>query len=146
MVVNVTSVLLLATTLTVASYDISDYRKAFESQQEGEIIRCLRYLDEMDKRSRLEELYYASFLCIEASYSYNPYTKNSKFSKGYGIVNVLIKRNPSNAEMRIHRYMIEKNAPSFLISQNHQVEDKKVILDGYSRGDPLYETIIKEVK
>lgn len=127
------------------SQQISYYREAYISQDENRILKCLNVLEEKKNKTELEQCYYAVFLCLKADYSYNPYTKYKSFTKGYALLQDLIKSDTNNLEYRYHRYMIEKNAPDVVLSKRHLSEDRAMIKRTIKKSHPLYDVIIKTV-
>lgn len=125
---------------------ISDLRVTYLSQDENKITKMYDALKSNKLRSADEECYFAVFECLQAKYSYNPYTKFTYFNNGYTRLNTLITKHKINAEYRYHRIMIEKNAPSFLIEKNHFKEDKEVIKRYAIKGHPLYVEMVKTIE
>jgi hypothetical protein len=121
------------------------YRNAYKTQNEDKILACLDFLEDKKSKTELEQCYYAVFLCLKADYSSNPYTKYKSFNKGYALLQSLIAKDNSNVEYRYHRYMIEKNAPSFVLSERHLEADKTFIQQNLKKTHPLYDIIIKTV-
>ncbi len=135
-------------TLLIASilYTNSNYRDAYVSQNKELILNGFIYLDNKNNRTPDEICYHSSFLCLKANYSNNPYTKLSYFNQGYKALNALIQKHPLNVEYRFHRYKIEENAPAFLIVTNHTASDLIFIKKGLKQSNPIYQTILKQIK
>jgi hypothetical protein len=123
---------------------LDELRLIYRKQDEKGIERMMPKL-EAKKRTSHEDCYYGSFLCLKAKFATNPYYKYKYFNQGYTILNQVIERNPKNPEFRLHRYMIEKNAPSFLIKTNHMKEDAAIIRKNMNPNDPLYPVIKKHL-
>ena len=128
-----------------AQSSVSDYRLAYEKQDEVQILKQLNLLESKKARSSDEECYYAAFLCLKAKFSNNPYTKYNSFSKGYRLLNELITKQSSNVEYRYHRYMVETKAPSFLIETSHVAADKAFIKQNLKSDHPIYHLINKTI-
>lgn len=71
---------------------------------------------------------------IRANYSWNPYNKLSFFTKGKDLLDGAIRKDPSNMELRFLRFCVQTNAPGFLGYSGMIVQDKAVILSGYSQS------------
>ena len=125
---------------------LPDLRNVYLSQDENRITKMYEILKDKDSRSADEDCYFAVFECLQAKYTYNPYSKYSYFKSGFNRLNVLIKKYPTNAEYRYHRIMIEKNAPTFLIEVNHQSEDKAILKKHLDTEHPLYQAMVKTVE
>ncbi|MBT8326465.1 MAG: hypothetical protein KJP21_02000 [Bacteroidia bacterium] len=138
-------ILSLILVLLVPQSDISDYRKAYESQDEAAILKHLDQLESKKKLTNDEECYYGAFLCLKAKFSNNPYTKYSSFTKGYKKLNSLITKESNVLEYRYHRFMVETKAPSFLIENSHIEEDKAFILKNLKSSHPLFILINKTI-
>lgn len=121
---------------------LDELRLVYRKQDEKGIERLMPKL-ESKKRTSHEECYYGSFLCLKAKFATNPYYKYKYFNQGYTVLNQVIQKNPKNPEFRFHRYMVEKNAPSFLIKVNHREEDEAIIRKHLKPEDPLYPVIKK---
>ena len=68
---------------------------------------------------------------IQASHSYNPYSKLAYFNSGKDLLEKAVKAAPTNIEIRFMRYCVQSNAPFFLGYSGETKNDKKFILDGW---------------
>ncbi len=139
------SLLLLIISFFSVPTDISQYRTAYEKQDESAILNYVEELAGKKSRTNDEECYYGAFLCLKAKFSNNPYTKYSSFNKGYKLLNSLIIKDPTNVEYRYHRFMVETKAPSFLIENSHTIKDKAFIKENLKTDHPLYTLINKTI-
>lgn len=137
------SVLLIL--MTLYGGDVSELRAAYAAQDEVVIERLWSSLDSKKNLNNVERCYYHAFTCLMAKYSSNPYSKLKYFNQGYAGLNKMVVADPSNVELRYHRYMIERNAPSFLIDTDHTKRDLQVIRNNLTDKHPLYDLISKTV-
>lgn len=72
---------------------------------------------------------------IKANHSYNPYNKLSYFYKGKDLLELAIKEDSLNMELRFLRFGVQTNAPGFLSYRGQIQNDKNLILSSYSRSD-----------
>lgn len=138
--------LVIVLSYLISPESISNLREAYISQSEIHITNLYKSLKKKDTRTADEECYFAVFECLQAKYSYNPYSKYSFFNDGYNRLNKVIKIHPTNPEYRYHRLMIEKNAPAFLIEKPHDTEDKAVIKKFLNKNHPLYLIMAKAIE
>lgn len=124
---------------------ITDLRNIYQKQDKIQILAAIEQL-EAKKLSNNEDCYYGAFLCIQAQYLISPYSKMKSFNLGYEKINTAILKEPKNPEFRYHRYMIEENAPSFIIKINHQKEDKNIVQQFLTKDHPMYAFILKSMK
>ena len=124
-------------------FSTQDYREIYKSQDEDRVKYALKVLSNKSNLTSDESCYKAVFECMNAEYLINPYQKLSSFNRGYSTLNALINRYRNNAEYRYHRYMIEKNAPSWLIDTNHMKNDRSVVRARLNKQHPMYSFIMK---
>ncbi|MFN8712821.1 MAG: hypothetical protein ACK5Z2_08200 [Bacteroidota bacterium] len=67
---------------------------------------------------------------IHAQFSYNPYTKLSRFNSGKEKLEAAIAKQPQSMELRYLRFTVQSGAPSFLGYNTQIAGDKKFLLDG----------------
>src|SRR6476661_6833414 len=65
---------------------------------------------------------------IKAHHAINPYNKLSYFFEGKALLEIAIKSDPANIELRFLRFSVQTNAPPFLGYSNSIGADKNVIL------------------
>ncbi len=61
-------------------------------------------------------------------YAVNPFTKWSYFSRGKDLLEVAVKKDPGNAEIRFLRFCIQTNIPVFLNYHSAEETDKKLLI------------------
>jgi hypothetical protein len=137
---------LIILSLMMSVSSVSDLRKVYESQDEDKVMNRLSQLEAKTSLSQDELCYKAVFMCLKAKYVSNPYTKLTSFNSGYDLLEKTINKNPKNVEYRFHRYMIETNAPAWLIDESHIVADKEFIKENVTGSNPLYHLISMVIK
>lgn len=136
---------LLAFILLLSYSSVSDYRKVYQSQNEDKVLTALKELENKSMLTADEQCYKAVFLCMKADYLSWPNDKLAAFKKGYGDLNKVIAANPTNAEYRYHRYMIEKHTPSWLIDVNHMAKDIAYVKANLKSTHPMYAFVTKTI-
>lgn len=79
--------------------------------------------------------YYAAMLFIKSKYVKFPLTKYSYFKKGKIALDVLVKENKTNIEMRYIRFLFQNQMPAFLNYDKNLEEDYIVITEGIEKSD-----------
>lgn len=67
---------------------------------------------------------------IYAQFSYNPYTKLSRFNTGKGKLDAALLAKPDALELIYLRFTVQSGAPSFLGYNSQLSSDKKKLIDG----------------
>ena len=74
---------------------------------------------------------------IEAKYLFNPFSKLNTFNKGKTLIELAVKRDTGNLEVRFLRFGIQVNIPSYMKYSNNIEEDKKLLISGIATvADP----------
>lgn len=68
-----------------------------------------------------------------AKNGFNPYNQLKEFYKGRELLEKAIKTDNKNVELRFLRLTVQVNAPFFLNYSDKITEDKKIILENYSK-------------
>lgn len=91
---------------------------------------CLNMMNMLEKQNgnSLYTAYLGALQTIWANHVVNPFSKLSTFNKGKKNIEIAIKQNSANVEIRILRLSVQKNAPRFLVYYKNIDEDKKVIM------------------
>jgi hypothetical protein len=79
--------------------------------------------------------YYAAMLFMKSKYVKFPLTKYSYFKKGKTALDVLVKENKTNIEMRYIRFLFQNQMPAFLNYDKNLEEDYSVITEGIEKSD-----------
>lgn len=136
---------LLTFILFLSFSSISEIREVYKSQDEDRVLASLKQLEAKSSLTSDEQCYKAVFLCMKADYLTWPNEKLAAFKKGYKELNSVIVKNPTNAEYKYHRYMIEKHTPSWLIEVNNMATDKMYVKANIKSTHPMYSFIIKTI-
>jgi len=136
---------LLAFILLLSYGSISDYRAVYKTQDEDKVLAAFKELEAKSTLTSDEQCYKAVFLCMKADYLTWPQDKLAAFKKGYGDLNKVIAANPTNAEYRYHRYMIEKHTPGWLIDVDHKTKDKAYVKANLKSSHPMYAFVTKTI-
>ncbi|CAN5243518.1 hypothetical protein BH09BAC6_BH09BAC6_00440 [soil metagenome] len=82
---------------------------------------------------------------LQAKYILNPITKLSRFNKGKTLLQMAIKRDTTNLEIRFLRFSIQSNIPSFLNYNAEMIPDKQFLIANTprSKDEGLKEMIVK---
>lgn len=73
------------------------------------------------------ETYRSAIWFLWADYYFNPFKKWSCFLKGMKSMELLVKTNPNNIELRFLRLTIQENIPDFLGYSDNKIEDRQFI-------------------
>jgi hypothetical protein len=65
---------------------------------------------------------------IEAKYLFNPFSQLKIFNKGKILIELAVKRDTGNLEVRFVRFGIQVNLPSYMKYSNNIEEDKKLLI------------------
>tara|TARA_Y100001954_G_scaffold239545_1_gene315423 strand:- start:3218 stop:3490 length:273 start_codon:yes stop_codon:yes gene_type:complete len=75
----------------------------------------------------------------------NPFEKYRIFINQTTQLDSIIHTNPKNIEIRLLRYTIQHNCPSFLLYNNDMSNDIKIIKRYFSQEDPSLQDHIKSI-
>lgn len=108
---------------------IQTTRENFEKYKDNPS-KCLELLKQLENDPTPEiQGYRAMYSFMMANHSFDPFSKWHYFSKGKKILENQISLHPDNIELRLLRFAIQTNLPSFL-GYNASIDtDKKVLLD-----------------
>lgn len=143
--------------LTVAlaqTINLQDVRKDFSKGIKDKSL-CERYWKNLEKHSvsTVEKGYAAAFHMFMAKHTSNPFKKMSYFNGGQKKLEELIKKDPTNVELRFIRLCIQYYVPKYLGYRDNIEEDKdylvqnlrsikdantKEILFNYLKGANMY--------
>ena len=104
-----------------------NYEKAVSVKKLCEtIIRDLK----RKPKSNVHLAYLGAFQTIWANHVFNPFSKLKTFSKGKANIELAVKNEDSNAEIRFIRLSVQKNCPGFL-GYNDNIEKDKLFLKNH---------------
>ncbi|MFN0047617.1 MAG: hypothetical protein ACKVOU_00685 [Cytophagales bacterium] len=115
--------------------DTPTLRKNFyASVNDGKKARL--FLSELEKNkddlSPIEHGYRAAVNMVMANHVFNPYSKFKYFIDGKNELEVAISANTKNVELKLIRFAIQSNVPSFLGYHSNIMEDKIVLIENLS--------------
>lgn len=108
-------------------------------------------LGELTKSTKMDNPTAYAYKCLHyimnAKYVFWIHKKIENFNTGRSNLDLAIKKYPRNADLRLVRYAVQKNAPKFLGYFKNIEEDKKVILAYRNRNnsDPDLNSLIDGV-
>jgi hypothetical protein len=80
-----------------------------------------------EKESNLQLAYFGAFNAIWAGHVFNPITKLKSFNKGKRYIEMAVKRDQGNVEIRFIRLSVQKNCPSFLGYSENLESDQQFV-------------------
>ena len=109
--------------------NLHDIRKNFNKGVKDETL-CKNYLKELQTKANtpLEKGYEAAFNMFMAKHSSNPFKKMGYFRDGKKMLELQIKSDPKNAELRFIRLSIQYHSPDFLGYKQNIQEDKDFLV------------------
>ncbi len=124
------------------------------TQTNIEIIRQTYERSEADSKSadKLKDLtasqsnalvkaYHGVSYAFLAKHGSNPLSKLSNLKKGLNIMNLAVKQDAKDVEVRFLRYSVESNIPGFVSFENHTATDKKFINENLTAKHEYFKVI-----
>ncbi len=110
--------------------NISECRKLFMEMAKEEV-HCQNLINNTRNFGKNYTLmaYHGAALMTSAQYAFWPFEQLKRFNQGKKILENAVRHDMTNVEIRWIRYVIQKNAPSFLNYSKNLEEDKKFLLD-----------------
>ena len=99
---------------------------------------------EKGERNSSNIAYKGALLMKKASFMKVPRRKIVLFKEGHQLLEEEIVNNPENVEYRFLRLVIQENAPKILKYNMNLEEDKKLVLENFSKLPTNLQEIIKE--
>ena len=118
----------------IARVDMNKARKLYkEAATDGTACTALlELLNTADQKMPLLLGYKASATMMMANYVGSPFSKLSYFKKGKQMLEEAVSADKQNVELRLLRYLVQKNTPSFLGYDDNIEEDKAFISNNLS--------------
>ncbi|MEI5986017.1 MULTISPECIES: hypothetical protein [Sphingobacterium] len=90
---------------------------------------CSIMLQQLEKtnKTNLEKAYAGYYHCIWAKHAFNPMAKLSSFKKGRKLLDEAAEKEPKSVEIRLLRYAIQYNSPSFLGYKSSLTKDLEYV-------------------
>lgn len=110
--------------------NISECRKLFMEMAKEEVY-CQNLIQVTQNYGKNYTLmaYQGAAIMTSAQYAFWPFEQLKRFNQGKKILENAVRNDVANVEIRWIRYVIQKNAPSFLNYSKNLEEDKKYLLD-----------------
>lgn len=110
--------------------DISECRKLFMEIAKEEVY-CQSLINKTQSFGKNYTLmaYHGAALMTSAQYVFWPFEQLKRFNQGKKILENAVRHDIANVEIRWIRYVIQKNAPTFLNYSKNLEEDKKILLN-----------------
>lgn len=121
--------------MPVQDLDINAIRTAYKTASENKENADDFYnkLEKVTNNDQIELVAYkASAITLKAKYAKGLRNKKDGFIEGVTLLEELIKKEPSNVELRLIRLSIQENTPKILRYKSEIDADKDFILKGYS--------------
>ena len=104
-------------------------KKFYYSVESGKVAR--EFLAELETNTSKDPLikgYRAAVSMVMANHAFNPYSKFKYFIDGRRLLENTLKDNPTNIELRLIRFAIQTNVPSFLGYSSEIKADKEFLI------------------
>lgn len=101
-------------------------------------------MSKCDKDTGIYQAYKGAAIALKSRYAIDAKTKRKLFVEGVKGVELALKNNPDNAEIRLIRLSIQENTPKILKYKAHIGEDKKILLDSFGQQTPALKAYIKK--
>lgn len=90
---------------------------------------CSIMLQQLEKQHKtyIEKAYAGYYHCLWAKHAFNPMAKLNSFKKGRKLLDEAAEQDPNSAEIRLLRYAIQENSPSFLGYKSNLSKDLEFI-------------------
>lgn len=124
--------LLIISSSFIWTTNSSTFYKAFGSDSVITIDQALRELEQM-RQNTTTNAYKGGLKMKKSSYMQGVSKKLSLFKEGRQLLEQSIKLYPNNPEFRFIRLTIQENAPKLLKYNKNTLEDKKVVVAGYTK-------------
>lgn len=96
-------------------------------------VQITRLLDSLPPPTPLDHGYWSIALFIHAKSSYSPFDKIKYFKSGKKMLDAAINSDVSCVELRYLRFCVQTNVPFFLNYSGNIEEDKRIILQNWSK-------------
>ena len=83
----------------------------------------------------VSEVYLASAYMQKAKYVFSPYNKLKYFNKGKDMLEAFLSKNPNSVDGKYVRYLVQRNAPSFLGYSSEIESDREFIKEHIDKAN-----------
>lgn len=137
---------LCATSSCISQYNnIDELRSCFKSIESVQEIENLISLSNNHKGASVVLAYNCTGKLMLLDYYGNPFEKYRIFINQTTQLDSIIQTNPKNIEIRLLRYTIQHNCPSFLLYNKDMSNDIKMIKRYFSQEDESLQNHIKTI-
>ncbi|RTY93938.1 hypothetical protein [Flavobacterium sp. GT3R68] len=119
-----------------------DYFLASKSKENTEKFYLL--MSKCEKETGVFQAYKGAAIALKSRYATDAKTKKKLFIEGVKGVELALKNNPNNAEIRLIRLSIQEHTPKILKYKAQINEDKKILLDSFEQQTPALKAYIKK--
>ncbi len=126
-------ILIVSTILNLHSFELDEVRSNYNVfVSDKELCReTINVLKKLKDNSAIHLGYLGGLQTIWANHVMSPFTKLETFKAGKKNIELAIKSEPENVELRFIRLSVQKNAPSFLGYRSNIESDKNFILKNF---------------
>lgn len=121
------------------SQNLKEYRSLIKSSKDSE--KASKTLIEKSTKTynTTKEPIFAGFIAVGdffmAKHAFNPLKKISHFNHGKKMLEMALKADPYNLELRLMRLMAQENIPKILGYHHDIEEDRNILIKGYKKID-----------
>ena len=130
------SILLISIFIVIVGFDINEIRtlyKQTDGSKENTITLYNKLQSVTAKDGNVLTAYKGASISMKARFEKGAKTKSKVFKEGITLVEMAIKNEPNNIEIRFVRLTIQQNAPKILKYKKNIDEDKEFILSNYNK-------------
>lgn len=101
-------------------------------------------MSKCEKQTSVFQAYKGAAIALKSRYATDAKTKKKLFIEGVKGVELALKNNPDNAEIRLIRLSIQENTPKILKYKAQIGEDKKILLDSFHQQTAALKAYIRK--
>lgn len=121
--------LLLSITMLSSNSEINTFRSLyFSANCEDSTEKFLNHCNASKSKDALTQAYKGCAVAMSAEYSYNPFTKLSRFNEGKELIEASIAAKPTDPEIRFLRLGVQIFAPGFLNYNDQIATDTQLVM------------------
>ncbi len=117
------------------------YVDASKSQKNSEEFHNL--MDNYNKDNKVLLAYKGASIALKAKYAKQIKQKKNLFIEGVKMLEMALKNDPNNLEIRLIRLSIQENSPKILKYKSNIDEDKKLLLSNFDKQNQSLKEYIK---
>jgi hypothetical protein len=116
----------------------------FAEASETELMDAISAFNDHPAGQAVLTAYKGAHIARSAQFSYNPYTKFSRFNDGKRLIEEAVERENIDPEIRFIRFSVQVKSPDFLRYKNQVADDLALVIDALKRGWLLEETLFRK--